>query len=90
MPWSYRRSRKVGPFRINFSKGGIGYSAGNKYYRAGKTARGQRYVSSSPVRGLRYRQTTSSRGGKASCLPGCLLPIVVIATTATRAWRKHR
>lgn len=63
MPWSYRRSRKVGPFRINFSKGGIGYSMGNKYLRYGKTAKGRSYISSAPVTGLRYQQTLSTTGG---------------------------
>lgn len=40
MGWRYRKSVKAGPFRLNFSKSGIGYSVGNKHYRVTKTAKG--------------------------------------------------
>jgi len=57
MPWGYRRSAKIGPVRVNLSKSGIGYSIGGKALRYGKTAKGRSYVSSSPLPGVRYRQT---------------------------------
>lgn len=60
MPWSYRKSVKIGPVRVNLSKGGIGYSVGGKFGRYGKTAKGRAYVSSSPLPGLRYQQTLSN------------------------------
>ena len=59
MPWSYRRSAKIGPIRVNFSKSGISYSIGSKAFRYGKTAKGRSYVSSSPLPGLRYQRTIS-------------------------------
>lgn len=40
MGWRYRRSVKLGPLRINFSKSGVGYSVGGKGYRVTKTAKG--------------------------------------------------
>ena len=40
MGWRYRKSVKAGPFRLNFSKSGIGYSVGSKHYRVTKTAKG--------------------------------------------------
>lgn len=40
MGWRYRKSVKAGPFRLNFSKSGIGYSVGSKRYRVTKTAKG--------------------------------------------------
>ena len=40
MGWRYRKSVKAGPFRLNFSKSGMGYSVGSKRYRVTKTANG--------------------------------------------------
>lgn len=40
MGWRYRKSVKAGPFRLNFSKSGIGYGVGSKHYRVTKTAKG--------------------------------------------------
>ncbi len=40
MGWRYRRSMNIGPFRLNFSKNGIGYSVGSKYFRVTKKADG--------------------------------------------------
>ena len=40
MGWRYRKSLNLGPFRLNFSKSGIGYSVGGKYFRATKKADG--------------------------------------------------
>ena len=43
MGWSFRKSYKAGPIRINISKSGIGYSIGTKGFRIGNGPRG-RYV----------------------------------------------
>ena len=43
MGWSFRRSVNLGPFRMNFSKSGIGYSFGVKNARIGRDARGRKY-----------------------------------------------
>lgn len=37
----FRKSIKMGPFRLNLSKSGIGYSVGVKGYRVTKTATGR-------------------------------------------------
>lgn len=68
MGWSYRKSASFGPFRINVSKSGIGYSIGGKGFRTGVNARGRRYTSINvPGTGLRY----SKSGGKGAT--GCAL-----------------
>jgi hypothetical protein len=68
MGFSYRKSVKVGPFRINLSNRGVGYSVGVKGFRVGVSARGRTYSSASiPGTGISYRTT----GGK-----GCLLLVL--------------
>jgi hypothetical protein len=72
MGFYYRKSIGLGPFRVNVSKSGIGYSVGGAGLRAGVSARGRRYTTFSiPGTGLGYRTSSSSSAGK-----GCL-PIVV-------------
>jgi TM2 domain-containing membrane protein YozV len=57
MGWSFRRSLKFGPFRLNLSKSGIGYSLGIPGFRMGKSARGSLYRSASiPGTGI-YNRT---------------------------------
>ena len=41
MGFRFRKSINFGPFRINFSKSGIGYSFGGKGFRVTKTATGK-------------------------------------------------
>ena len=60
MGWSYRKSVHLGPFRVNLSKSGIGYSVGAKDFRVGVNARGRRYESVTvPGTGLTYRSGSS-------------------------------
>ncbi|SCB73871.1 DUF4236 domain-containing protein [Weissella bombi] len=40
MGFRYRKSKNFGPFRINFSKSGIGWSVGGKGFRYTKKANG--------------------------------------------------
>ena len=40
MGYRYRKSFKLGPFRINLSKSGVGWSVGNKYARYTRKANG--------------------------------------------------
>lgn len=54
MGWFYRRSAKFGPFRLNFSKSGIGVSAGIKGARVSTGPRGT-YLNLG-TNGLYYRQ----------------------------------
>lgn len=60
---SYRKSVKAGPFRLNFSKSGLGVSTGIKGLRVGVNAKGQSYVGGG-VAGFQYRQNLSSSKSK--------------------------
>jgi hypothetical protein len=40
----YRKSVKLGPFRVNLSGSGIGYSLGGRGFRVGKSSRGRNYA----------------------------------------------
>ena len=67
MGWSYRKSVNLGPFRVNLSKSGVGYSLGTRGFRVGRSARGRRYTSFSlPGTGLRYY--TSRKAKQHGCL----------------------
>lgn len=58
MPWSFRRSINLGPFRLTFSKSGISYSFGMGGFRTGVNAKGRRYSSVNvPGTGVRYSTT---------------------------------
>lgn len=55
MGFRFRKSAKVGPFRINFSKSGVGYSFGGKGFRVTKKAGGgMRTTASIPGTGVSY------------------------------------
>ncbi len=76
MGWSYRKSVHVGPFRVNLSKSGIGYSVGEKGFRVGVNSKGRRYESISiPGTGISYRSSS-----KSGCAPAVLLLAAVIAS----------
>ena len=70
MGFSYRKSVNLGPFRVNLSQSGFGYSVGGRGFRTGVSARGRRYTSFGlPGIGLSYRKS----GG---C--GCLILIAAV------------
>ena len=74
MGFTYRKSLNVGPFRVNLSKSGVGYSVGGRGFRTGTTARGRRYTSFSiPGTGVGYRTSA----GRSGCLV-VILGIVVL------------
>ncbi len=61
MAWRFRRSIKLGPVRLNFSKSGIGTSVGVRGFRVGKDAKGRTYTASSiPGTGIYNRQYSSA------------------------------
>jgi hypothetical protein len=62
MGFFFRRSARVGPFRLNFSKSGIGASVGVKGARLTMTPRGTTYVTVG-THGFCYRETLSKRDG---------------------------
>ena len=77
MGWQYRKSVSVGPFRVNLSKSGVGYSMGGRGFRSGVNSRGRRYSSVSiPGTGLRYYKS----GSKSST--GCLVVLAALAVFA--------
>jgi hypothetical protein len=56
MGFYIRKSFKIGPFRFNLSKSGVGLSAGVKGARVGVDARGKKYVHVGRA-GIYYRRT---------------------------------
>ena len=42
MGFTYRKSVNLGPFRVNLSKSGFGYSGGGCGFRVGTTSRGRK------------------------------------------------
>ena len=58
MGFYYRKSVNLGPFRVNLSKSGVGYSVGGRGFRVGTTPRGRKYTSFSiPGTGVGYRKS---------------------------------
>ena len=45
MGWSFHKSIKIGPFRINIGKTGIGFSVGAHGFRTGVRSNGSTYKS---------------------------------------------
>ena len=76
MGFFYRKSVNLGPFRVNLSGSGVGYSVGGRGFRVGKSSRGRRYTAFSvPGTGVGYR-------GK-----GCLVLMAAIpASLALSHW----
>jgi hypothetical protein len=70
MGWSYRKSVNLGPFRVNISKSGIGYSVGGMGFRTGVSSRGRNYRSFSlPGTGVRYYSSSKQ---------GCLVVLTLL------------
>ncbi|WP_030166398.1 DUF4236 domain-containing protein [Spirillospora albida] len=62
MGWSYRKSVRKGPFRLNFSKKGVGHSVGRGGARYTQSADGRRYITLRiPGTGLTWRRSLKSR-----------------------------
>lgn len=62
MGFRFRKSMKLGPFRVTFSKSGISYSAGVKGLRVTKMATGAvRTTASIPGTGISYVKQTSGK-----------------------------
>jgi hypothetical protein len=78
MGFYYRKSVNLGPFRVNLSKSGLGYSVGGRGFRVATTPRGRKYTSFSiPGTGVGYRKSGA----------GCLVLLASIpATIAIGRW----
>jgi hypothetical protein len=73
MGWYFRRSKSFGPFRLNLSKRGIGWSLGTRGLRVGRSATGRRTTHVSiPGTGLGYRKSGT----------GCLVMLAAVPTGA--------
>ena len=84
MGFYFRRSMNVGPFRLNLSKSGVGWSVGGRGLRTGRGARGRRYTTISiPGTGVGYR--TSSRG----CLLALVAPVAAAGGLAAYLWMER-
>ena len=71
----FRQSISTGPFRINLSKSGVGWSVGGKGVRYGRSASGRSYTTFGlPGTGISYTTGSSRSRGKS----GCLIPIVCL------------
>ncbi|MDE3198815.1 MAG: DUF4236 domain-containing protein [Acidobacteriota bacterium] len=63
MGFFFRRSAQFGPFRLNFSKSGVGASVGVKGARVTMRSGGTTYITVGS-HGFYYRETLSRRGGR--------------------------
>lgn len=71
----YRKSINIGPFRINLSKSGVGYSFGGKHLRVTKKATGgYRATTTLPGTGLSYAKDMN--GKELTALGGSILKYV--------------
>lgn len=75
MGFMFRKSANFGPFRLNLSKSGVGWSVGGRGFRTGNSATGRKYSTFGiPGTGIGYR---SSKGCMMFVAPFVLLAIAV-------------
>ena len=93
MGFYYRKSVNLGPFRVNLSKSGLGYSVGGRGFRVGTTARGKKYCLARTLRvspvGLLFEQATERpprRLVHPSASLGRELAIANLAQVALSSW----
>ncbi len=83
MGWSFRKSVGLGPFRVNVSKSGVGYSVGGRGFRVGTNAKGRRYTTFSiPGTGLSYRKNRPATGCAVLLAAGA---VVLLGTLIVKA-----
>jgi hypothetical protein len=84
MAWSFRRSLKFGPSKINLSKSGVGFSFGVPGFRVGQDAKGRSYRQVSiPGTGV-YNRTYGS-GSKSVKSQKSAVPIATIIAAVVAA-----
>lgn len=97
MGLTYRKFVNLGPFRVNLSKSGLGFSVGGRGLRVGTTPQGRKYCLApsqrvSPV-GLFFKQATElppSGLVPASVSPGRVLAIAHLALVVLSSWQATR
>ena len=73
MGWYFRRSKSFGPFRLNLSKRGIGWSVGTRGLRVGRSATGRKTTHVSiPGTGLGYRRSGTGCLVMLAAIPACM------------------
>lgn len=76
MGFYYRKSISIGPFRVNASRSGIGYSIGGRGFRTGVSSRGRTYTNVSiPGTGVGYRTSGT----------GCLIAVAILMAVGALA-----
>ena len=87
MGWSFRRSKSLGLFRLNFSKSGVGFSFGVPGARIGINSKGKKYVRGGiPGTGLYYQQNLADsphiqapQSTRSSVSPVWVLMVLLVA-----------
>lgn len=84
MGWYFRKSLNLGSgLRLNFSKSGVGLSAGAKGFRFGINPRGRRYIHCGGG-GIYYRKTLSNASSPQASASRAPLPARTPATAPSR------
>lgn len=90
MSFYFRKSVGTGPFRVNLSGGGVGYSVGAKGFRIWRSATGRIYTTFGvPGTGLRLSHSTGRRGCAGAFLLAASVAIGVGAIAAGVAMTAH-
>ena len=77
MGFRYRKSVNIGPFRVNLSKTGVGYSIGGPGFRTGMRSNGRRYTSVGlPGTGMSYMKEHGKSGRRGGM--GCLMILLFL------------
>ncbi|MEU7892917.1 DUF4236 domain-containing protein [Nonomuraea sp. NPDC049152] len=62
MGWHYRKSIKLGPFRIHLSRHGVGHSFGNRRFHVSTTPDGRRHLTLRLPGGFHLSKSLGGRG----------------------------
>lgn len=78
MGFRYRKSVNLGPFRLNMSKSGVGYSVGGRGFRTGVRANGRKYTSVGiPGTGMSYVKEHGKGTGS-----GCMVVLAILVPSS--------
>ena len=90
MGFLFRKSIGRGPFRINLSKRGVGFSVGVRGLRIGRSANGRNTVRASlPGTGLGWQSSSKAKSGCAVPLAIGISLLAVLGALGTRLISMH-